>query len=170
MSTNVPEFHEKRLRLVEMEQNFHEFIGGPDKIDVDETMRLMLADYFYGDLIDPAPGYNVHREHDRAIVFPLGKLPTMSPQELSAAIDTLGEVFWTLTDNIAHRMLAVNTDYAHRPNECFYKFYPMSKELVVYTPVLEGVVYQPNLAKLDGRAVMTVCADTLPSWMKLTPL
>lgn len=169
MSTLVPQFHEKRLRLVEMEQNFREFIGGPELIDIDETMRLMLADFFYGDLIEPAPGYRVHREHDRALVFPLGKLPTMSAQELTAAIDTLGEVFWTLADTIAHRMLAVRTDYSHRPNECFYKFYPMSKELVVYTPVMEGVLYQPTLAQLDVRAVMIVCADTLPSWLKPAP-
>jgi hypothetical protein len=162
----VPEFHEQRLTLTEMEHNFREFIGGPELIDIDETMRLMLADYFYGDFIEPSPGHTVHREHDRALVFPFGKLPTMNPQELTAAIDTLGEVFWTLTDTIMNRMLRVSANYEHRPNECFYKFYPMSKELVVYTPVMEGILYPPTLHKLDARAVMVVCADTLPSYMK----
>lgn len=168
MGTLVPQFHEKRLTLSDMEASFCEFIGGPDVIDIDETVRLMLADYFYGEQIPATLGRQTYTEHERTLVFPIGKLPTMSAQELSGAIDTLGEVFWTMADTISHRVLPVTDTYSHRPNECFYKYFPMSKELIVYTPVMDGVFYPPGLVALDGRAVMAACVDTLPAHLKAT--
>lgn len=167
MGTFVPQFHEKRLTLTDMEASFREFIGGPDIVDVDETVRIMLADYFYGDQVPVSLGRHSYTENDRTLVFPIGRLPTLTPQELSAAVDTMGEIFWTLADTISHRVLPVNETYSHKPNECFYKYFPMSKELVVYTPVLEGVLYPPGLLPLDGRAVIAACAETLPSYFVL---
>jgi hypothetical protein len=177
METVVPQFHEKRINLSAMEDSFREFIGGPDLIDIDETLRLMLADYFYGEQAPVTLGRHSYTEHERTLVFPIGKLPTMSPQELTQAIDTLGEVFWTMADNITHRVLPVTESYSHRPSECFYKYFPMSKDLVVYTPVMQGVFYPPGIMPIDGRAVITACVDTLPSHLRsgnevtgLTPL
>lgn len=164
MGTFVPQFHEKRMTIADMEASFREFIGGPELIDIDETIRIMLADYFYGDQVPVSLGRHSYTEHDRTIAFPIGKLPTMSPQELSAAIDTMGDIFWTLADTITNRVLPVTPTYSHKPNECFYKYFPMSKELVIYTPVMEGVLYPPGLAALDGRAVIAACHETLPSY------
>jgi hypothetical protein len=166
MGTFVPQFHEKRLTLSEMEASFQEFIGGPDLIDIDETVRLMLADYFYGEQVPVSLGRHFYTENERTIAFPIGKLPTMSPQELASAIDTLGEIFWTMADTISHRVMPVTPAYSHRPNECFYKYFPMSKELVVYTPIMEGVLYPPGLLPIDGRAVIVTCSDTLPMSFK----
>jgi hypothetical protein len=159
----VPQFHEIRMTLTEMDSNFREFIGGPDVVDIGETIRVMLADYFYGDKIIPVGQY--YTEGDRTIVFPLGRGQTLFGIDLSTAIEVLGEIFWSLADFITKRVMYVNENYEHRPLECFYRFFPMTRELVIYTPVLSGIDYPPLLA-LDGRAVMTTCNDTLPSFLK----
>lgn len=163
MLTLVPQFHEIRLTLVEADASFREFIGGPDVVDVGETVRVMLADYFYGDRITPAGLH--YTNADRTIVFPLGKGQTLIGLELSSAIEVMGEIFWTLADFITQKVMMVNENYQHRPNECFYKFYPMTRELVVYTPVLQDFLYHPSLVSLDGRAVIATCFDTIPSFL-----
>lgn len=164
-SSAVPQFHEKRTRLDEMVQSFTEFIGGYEVIDIAETIRVMLGDYFYGEPVIPA-GRTFYTDQDRTLVFPMLRGQTLQGIELTNAIDLLGEIFWTLTDNITNRMLAVTPTYAHRPSDCFYKFFPATLELVVYTPVLDGVVYPLELMPLDGRAVIAACSDTLPSWLR----
>lgn len=166
MNTAVPQYHEKRITLSEIDYAFREFIGGPDVVDVGETIRIMLADYFYGELI-AVPNAS-HTEQDRTIVFPLGMGITLEGPELANAIEMLGEIFWSIADTISHRVLMVTQEYSHRPNECFYKFFPLTRELVVYTPVLEGLPLNPAFIALDGRAVMAACADTLPSWLRVT--
>jgi hypothetical protein len=164
MNTLVPQFHELRMTLTEMDSNFREFIGGPDVIDIGETVRVMLADYFYGDQVTPIGMY--YREGDRTIVFPSNKGQTLFGSDLSHAIEVLGEIFWALADTITQRIMKVNDFYSHRPLECFYKFFPLTRELVVYTPVMPGITYPLSLMALDGRAVMATCYDTLPSFLR----
>lgn len=157
----IPQYHEKRISLAELDHQFGEFIG-PGMVDVGATLRVMLADYFYGDILQPVqPSVTLH---DRTLVFPLTGAPAWTPLELQHAIDVVGEIFWSLAETITHRALMVTPMYTHRPNECMYKFYPETRELVVYTPVLADVNY-PGLVALDGRAVITGCVGFLPSWL-----
>jgi hypothetical protein len=166
MTTAVPQYHEKRITLVEMDAMFREYIGEPGvEVDVGETLRLMLGDFFYGEV--PTTTQTYFTLHDRIIVFPpgVGQFP-FDLQTLMGATDLLGEIFWKLVDFITHMALAVTPDYTHKPHECFYRFYPQSRMVVVYTPVLPGLLYPLQFAQLDGRAVIATCADTLPSWLK----
>lgn len=162
-TTAVPQFHEKRFRLAEMDALFQEYIGGPNIVDVGETLRLMLGDYFYGEVpITHQPHFTMD---DRTIVFPMGTTEQPLDQEtLTQCADLMGEIFWTLADTITTNVLQVNPTYSHRPHECFYKFFPQTRELVVYTPVLPGM-NNPFLAQLDGRAVFMTCIGFLPSWL-----
>lgn len=167
----IPQYHEKRISLAELDHQFREYIGGPDVVDVGETLRVMLGDYFYGEPPGTLkPHYTVE---DRTLVFPFyttgglapqGPVAPLGPLELAGAIEILGEIFWSLAETITHRALMVTPMYTHRPNECMYKFYPETRELVVYTPVLADVNY-PGLVALDGRAVITGCVGFLPSWL-----
>lgn len=166
MTTAVPQYHEVRITLTDIDALFQEYIAGPDVVDIGETMRVMLGDYFYGEPLLPASHLNHYTDQDRTLVFKNGAM--LHGQDLCNAIDSLGEIFWALADNITHRALQVNLTYTHRPNECFYKFFPMTRELVIYTPVLPGQAFNSLRAPLAGLAVITVCNETLPSWLRGT--
>ncbi|BAW19273.1 hypothetical protein [Ralstonia phage RP31] len=165
MTTAVPQYHEKRLRLSEMDAMFQEFIGGPAVVDVGETLRVMLGDYFYGEaLTTNQPHFTME---DRTIVFPYGvNEAPFDAKTMADCADLMGEIFWAMNDTITTTLLQVTPDYTHKPSECLYKFFPATRELVVYTPVLQGLVSPVVLAPLDGRAVITACHDFLPSWLK----
>jgi hypothetical protein len=171
----IPQYHEKRLSLQELDHQFTEYIGAASVIDIGETLRVMLGDYFYGE--PPSTSKPHYTVEDRTLVFPFfttggiapqGPVVPLNQQELAGAIEALGEIFWSLADMITHRALMVqlpgNQAYNHRPNECLYKFYPETRDLVIYTPVLQGVTY-PGFVPLDGRAVITGCLGYLPSWL-----
>ncbi len=169
--TAIPQFHEKRITLNEMKPLFEEFmqssvpaLGCLPEIDIPETVRLMLGDYFYGEVPETLQVKCVL--HDRTIVLTPGYAPPSDMSAMLQNLDELGAIFWAMADTISHRVLAVTPTYAHRPHECFYKFFPETMELVVYVPVLAGVQYPPGFAALDGRAVIASCADTLPSFLK----
>lgn len=163
--TVIPQYHEKRLNLHRLDQMFLEYIGGPEVVDIGETIRLMLADFFYGEV--PPSNRVCFTLFDRIIAFPPGVVsPPVEQRVLEEGADLMGEIFWAMADEITHRALAVTPEYSHRPNECFYRFFPEKRELVVYTPVLAGLVYPPGFAALEGRAVIITCAETLPSWLK----
>lgn len=168
MSSAIPQYHEKRMRLNEMDAIFNEYIGGPEVLDVGETLRLMLHDFFYGEqMLTTQQCFSMH---DRTIVFPIKQLglPSvpLSQQQLTQACDMLGEIFWDMAGRITTNILQMSPTYTVRPHECFYKFFPATRELVVYTPVLEGIAYQQNLVAMDGRAVINACIDTLPSYVR----
>lgn len=163
MTTDIPHYHESRIILSEMNSVFEEFIGGPDVIDVGETLRVMLGDYFYGEPLVPlGPHYT---NQDRTLVFPFGVGQTLHGIELDNSIEALGEIFWTVADIITNKVLRATSFYTFRPNECFYKFFPHTRELIIYTPVFVEIP-RPGLAALDGRAVMQACSETLPSHLK----
>jgi hypothetical protein len=162
MTTAIPQFHEVRITLSEMNPLFEEFIAGPDIVNVGETLRVMLGDYFYGE--PPVTSNPYYTDQDRTIVFQFGvDQPCI---DTVGAIEAMGEIFWTMADTISNRVLMVNPEYSHRPSDCFYKFFQHTRELVVYTPVLTGQPYNVVRVPLDGLAVITVCKETLPSWLR----
>lgn len=162
MTTAVPQYHEIRMTLADLDTAFREFIGDATMLNIGETMRLMLADYFYGQKATTI--FQSYTIQDRTLVWPMSG-QTLFGLELDNAIDAYGELFWSLADVITLNALAVTPQYNHRPNECFYKFFPDSRELVVYVPVLDNFTYTTPMVALDGRAVITTCSDTLPSWL-----
>lgn len=161
--SNIPDYYELRLTLTEIENLLVQTIGGTSVINVGETMRVMLGEYFYS---EPAKTiYPHHTSCDRTIVWPLmGQ--TLFGQDLTNAIETIGDIFWVLADTIQGYILRVNSHYDHKPSECFYHFHPDTKVLVAYVPVIAGINDLTLQAKLDGRAVVQTCAATLPSWYR----
>lgn len=164
MTTAVPQYHEVRITLTDIDALFQEYIAGYEVIDIGETLRVMLGDYFYGEPAAPAAHLSFHTDQDRTLVFRLGT--AVHGLDLANAIDVLGDIFWAMADTITHRALQVNQDYTHRPNECFYKFFPATRELVIYTPVLPGQAFNSLRLPLEGLAVFMTCRDTLPSWLR----
>lgn len=168
MISNIPQFHEIRITLTELDAGFREFIGGPDVIDIGQTIGLMLRDYFNGEVVTSVFGYQTYSDRDRTLVFPFGKDCTFNPMELATAIEVYGEIFWSMADLITNKVLRLTVDYVHKPSECFYKFFPATRELVVYTPIIADFTYGMTLTAFDGRAVITACADTLPPHLRFT--
>lgn len=164
MTTAVPQYYEVRITLTDVESLFHEYISGVNAIDIGETLRVMLGDYFYGEPPAPSGHLNYHTDQDRTLVFKPGF--AMHGADLTNAIDMLGDIFWSLADTVTHRALQVSHDYSYRPNECFYKFFPMTRELVIYTPVLPEQMFNTLRVPLEGLAVIMTCRDTLPSWLR----
>jgi hypothetical protein len=161
--SHIPEFHEKRITLGDIRTQILETVGGPEVIDIGQTIRVLLADYFYGEDLD-TPGYSTYTINDRKLVFAQGvTLPNINVVD---AIDMLGDVFWSLEALISMRVLQLTPEYTYKPSECLYKFFPDTLELVVYTPVLAGFIYPPQFVALSGIAVMTTCRDFLPSFLR----
>lgn len=165
MSSSIPNYHEVRITLTDLESTLLHYIGGSTVINVGETMRVMLGEYFYGE--PPLTMYPHYTSMDRTLVWPLAG-QTLHGIDLDNAIDLMGDIFWSMADTITNNALAVNNQYTHRPTDCFYNFFPDLRVLVVYVPVMDGVVYNLNLLQLDGRAVIETCKKTLPSWLNLS--
>ncbi len=162
MSSSIPNYYEVRMTLTDLESLLTHYVGGSTVINIGETMRMMLGEYFYGE--PPVTLYPHYTCMDRTLVWPLiGQ--TLFGMDLDNAIDAMGEVFWSLADTITNNALAINNDYTHKPTDCFYNFFPDTRILVVYTPVMPEVQYNLKLLPLDGRAVMETCKSTLPSWL-----
>ena len=161
--TAVPQYREVRLNLVDVDTHIREYIGGPEILNIGETMRLMLGDFFYGEV--PPTSFPFYQEVDRIIVWP-STGQTLVAQQLFNAIDSLGEIFWAVCDTITNTAMRVTPEYTHKPTDCFYKFFPETRTLVVYVPVLENFTYYTHQVPMDGRAVFAICADTLPSWLR----
>lgn len=163
MSTLIPNYYELRLTLTDIVSSLTHYVGNDSVINVGETLRVMLGDYFYG---EPSKTmYQTYTSEERTLVWPLmGQ--TLFGQDLADAIDVLGEVFWTLADTLNAYVLRVNDHYDHRPSDCFYHFHPDSKVLVVYVPVIPGINDMVLQTQLDGRAVIQTCFATLPSFLR----
>lgn len=164
MVTPAPQYYEVRLNISEMDDLFAEYVGCISAIDVGETLRVMLADYFYGEQL--APNGNAYTQQNRTLVLQHGA--ELSNQDIDNAITALGDIFWVLADTITNRALQVSMTYTHRPNECFYNFFPATRELVIYTPVMTDRIHNSLRVPLDGFAVMVVCKNTLPSLLRGT--
>ena len=165
MNTAIPQYHERRLTLTEIDSGFREFIGGPDVIDIGQTIRVMLGDYFYGEPVEVC-SQDVYKQEDRVLVFPMLLGCTLNQAQLDGAIEVLGDLFWSMADMINTRVLMLTPDYTHPPGNCFYKFFPETLELVVYVPIIPEFNYAAPIVPFDGRAVVTACRDTLPSYFR----
>lgn len=159
----IPNYYEVRLSLADISGMMSMFVGDNTRISVNETIRLMLGDFFYGEI--PITYLPCSRAHDRTIVWPLTG-QTMFGEELNEAFINLGEVFWNLADTITRRVLWASNHYQHQPHTCFYKYFPDTNTLVTYVPIILGIVTPPFVAQLPGSAVVVTCASTLPTLYK----
>lgn len=166
MNTYIPQYHEIRLTLFELVPMFNEYVGNSRNIDIGKTIDIMLRDYFYGEIVTEVLGQQTYSANDRTLVFPFGKGCELNPLELNTAIDNYGDVFWMMADTISNAALKLTPLYTHKPSDCFYKFFPDTLELIVYTPVINGFDYSLTIMRMDGRAVMTVCKDFLPPHLR----
>lgn len=154
----IPDYYETRLSLYDIAAMISTYIGDSTRININETIRLMLGDYFYGEV--PVTYLPSTRAIDRTIVWPMTGQTMVGP-ELQEAFINLGEVFWNLADTITRRVLWHSDSYQHPPSNCFYLFFPDTCTLVTYVPIVAGVT--PLLTvPIPGAAVVTTCAATLP--------
>lgn len=161
--SSIPNYHEVRLTLTEIENMIIGHVGDNSVVNIAETIKVMLGDFFYGE--PTKTFYPHHTSLDRTIVWPLfGQ--TLFGVELQDAIENLGEVFWHLANTLIANVLTVNESYSHRPSDCFYMFYPDSRVLVVYVPVTVISGNSFGLVELDGRAVVETCRSTLPNYLR----
>lgn len=158
----IPNYYETRLTLSDISIMIANYIGDSTKININETIRLMLGDYFYGEI--PVTYLPSSRAFDRTIVWPMTG-QTIFGAELQEAFINMGEVFWNLADMITRRVMWLNDSYQHPPNNCFYKFFPESCTLVTYVPIILGVT-SPLVVSIPGSAVVIACASTLPTMYK----
>lgn len=162
--SNLPNYQEGRITLTDVREVLECYVGDNSIINVNETLRLLLGQFFYGET--PTTIFPVTNDCERTIVWPVTG-QTLFGSVLVDAMNNLGGVFWSVADKITNQLLTVRADYQHRPEVCFYKFFPDTCLLVVYVPVIPGVMGEHNLMQLAGPAVVTVCAETLPSYYRV---
>lgn len=133
-------------------------------VDIGETIRIMLADYFYSDYVKTA--HNSVRINDRTIAFKQGtvKADVVRFSHAEATLGQFAEKFWNLSDYIYSNVLCATESYSHPPSECFYQYSQDDKAINVYLPVREGL---PVItATLPAAAVIHSCLKTLPSFLR----
>lgn len=158
----IPNFYETRLSLSDISVMISSYIGDNTLININETIRLMLGDYFYGEI--PITYLPTSRAFDRTIVWPITG-QTIFGAELQEAFLNMGEVFWNLADMITRRVLWLSDSYQHPSSNCFYKFFPDTCTLVTYVPIVLGVT-SPLVIPIPASAVVLTCASTLPTMYK----
>lgn len=132
-------------------------------IDTSETIRVMLADFFYTERLKV--NQNTVYFDSRAVVFKLGvKRADVERENSALVLQAIADKFWNLSDYIYDNVLKASESYRHAPNECFYQYSPEDRAIVVYVPVLEGLV--PPAAPLPAAAVIHGCFNTLPSFLR----
>lgn len=133
-------------------------------IDIGETVRIMLADYFYNDYIKPI-GNNIQIS-DRTIVFKQGvqRSDVKRHPHALATVDLVAQKFWNLSDYIYNNVLRATAEYTHPPSECFYQYSADDKAINVYLPVREGLPVITG--HLPAAAVIHSCLSTLPSFLR----
>ncbi len=132
-------------------------------IDAPETVRVWLADYFYGDIITP-PCKKVYIS-DRIIAFKdTAAIEKIWSPQADEALKQIAEFFWELSEYIQHNVLKASATYTHTSRDCFYQYAPEEKSMVVYVPVLPGL--EQVAQKVPCAAVIQGCYHTLPSFLK----
>lgn len=131
------------------------------QISIIETMRLMLADYFYGEeAVTANPFVEVN---GRRLVFEHQNSFTGSDGFLQAMMNDVNNVFWLLSDLIGMQALTQTAEYQHRPTDCFYSFHDQEMRITVYVPVFNELEQKPNIAPVPISAVLISCMRTLPA-------
>lgn len=132
-------------------------------VDSEETIRIMLADFFYGDMLTPI-GKKVTLG-DRIIAFKDHATREIQKPGVDASLNAMADVFWSLSDHILNNVLKASITYTHTPNHCFYQYIPMDKTIVVYVPVLDGLE-RPTQVPIQLSAVVFACYRNLPLYLK----
>lgn len=166
--SDIPEFYAVRTSLTDIVAMFEDLMPNHSVVDIGETLRLMIADYFYGDSIDTS--FQTIKMFDRVLVLGFNLFPPMEDQ--TTMMEIAGDIFWTLSDYIRRSILLVYETptyaYEYTPPECFYVFDANTYELLVYLPYRGFDI--AGAARLDGRAVLATCRNTWPKFLtaKLT--
>lgn len=132
-------------------------------VDSEETIRVMLADFFYGDMITPIGKKVIFG--DRIVAFKDHATKEIQKPGVTNSLIAITDVFWSLSDHILSNVLKASETYTHTPSHCFYQYIPSDKTIVVYTPVLEGLA-QPTSVSIHLPAVVFSCYGTLPLYLR----
>lgn len=136
----------------------------PAMVNSTETIRLMLADYFYGELeVSPFPGFTVN---NRTFSLNQGTVHNFDLNFQTLVIQELDQTFWFLADMIGQQVLKQTAEYQHRPSDCYYEYHFMNDTLCVYVPVIPELSSHPNIAPVPLSAVLVTCRQTLPPMMR----
>lgn len=159
----IPMYFAVRTTLTDTVAMFEDLMPNHSCVDIGETMRLMIADYFYGDQIPTS--YQTIKMFDRVLVLGYNMFPPMESQK--EMMEIAGDIFWALADHIRRSVLMVyedsNSAVEYRPTDCFYVFDSATMELMVYLPYQGFEI--TGAAKLDGRAVLATCRSTWPKFL-----
>lgn len=131
------------------------------QVSTTETLRLMLADYFYGEEAITANPYI--ELNGRRLVMEHGAQAPQDGVLLNNLLNEVNNIFWLLCDLIGKQALAQTAEYQHRPTDCFYSFHDLEQRVTVYIPVFEQLEQKPNIAPVPVSAVMVTCMRTLPA-------
>lgn len=139
-----------------------EMAGIPSQqVSLTETVRLMLADYFYG---EEATSSNPTIEiNGRRLAFEHGAQAPQDSVLLNNLMNDVNDVFWLLCDLIGKQALTQTAEYQHRPSDCFYSWHDLESRITVYVPVYEQLEQKPNIAPVPCSAAMLSCMRTLPA-------
>lgn len=136
----------------------------PAMVNAPETVRLMLADYFYGELENsPFPGFTVN---NRTFSMAPGSVHNFDLQFQTLVIQELDQTFWFMADMIGQQVLKQTAEYQHRPSDCYYEYHVIEDVLCVYVPVIPELSGHPNIAPVPISAVLLTCRQTLPPAMR----
>lgn len=159
-----PEYYALRCSLAPVIGMFEALMPNSHFVDVPETMRLMLADFFYGDIL-ATPSQNLQM-FDRTLALNVGMIPPIGDHVMM--MEVLGDIFWALSDTITNTALTIQNDSngvgVCRPHEVLYIFDPTVMELMIYVPALPQYRLH-GAAALDGRAVLNATRATWPLFL-----
>lgn len=160
----TPEFYSIRHNLQGVESLFAEYMPNSVMVDVPETMRMMLADFFYADIID-CHGQYIEMFDRRIALLPNAFPPPEDHQEM---MEAAGDIFWSLSDEITNNVLRINDDVngvgTCRPSEAFYVYDGSNGDIMVYVPATQA--YQLNgVPKMDGRSVWLATRNFWPKYL-----
>lgn len=166
MSSDIPNYYAIRVDLGNALAMFEANMANYGCVDIGETVRLMLADFFYGDQV--VTPYQKIEMFDRVLVLNFNLFPPIEDQE--GMMEVMGDIFWALSDLIRRTALTIHVSEGvpleYQPSECFYTFDQDALELMVYVPQREGFVVH-GVAALDGRAVLTTCRRWWPQYLTM---
>lgn len=161
---DIPDYTAVRGNILPVIKMFENLVPQWQIVDIQETIRLMLADFFYADL--PSTHCNVIQSGERRIALNIGMWP--DEENVQMMLESVSDVFWTLADFITGNFLTVRTGRDDacvcRPHETFYVYDANHSELLVYIPSLPQYAI-PGAALVDGRAVLSATRATWPSFL-----
>lgn len=164
--SGVPNFYAVRLSLTTVADSFAALMLSYKCVDVHETIRLMLADYFYSDYA-PAQSQCLESGVHRLVLN-----PSMYPdkEDIPGMFECLSDIYWNMADIIQVNALTLfkesNNISQYNTTDCFYTYSSMDHDLMIYMPVRPGDPVVMDIAQIDGRAVIATCRSTWPQFYR----